>query len=245
MKVENKIIVITGGLGLLGKAFVKNLTENGAIAISADINCKDNEKPNQFYLDITNEDSVKSFVKTIVEQYGKIDGWINNAYPRTKDWGNWIENLPFESWQKNVDMHLNGYFLCCQNALEQMKKQKHGSLINMASIYGMVGPDFTLYEGTTMGNAVGYSAIKGGLINLTRYLASYYGKHNIRVNSVSPGGIFDHQQEPFLSNYNKKVPLGRMGTPEDIAPTVTFLMSDDASYITGHNLVIDGGWTAI
>lgn len=245
MNLNGKIIVVTGGLGLLGRAFVEHLTKNNATAICADLNCETNLEINQIKLDITNEESVRNCIKTLVDKYQKIDGWINNAYPRTADWGNWIEDLPFESWQKNIDMHLNGYFLCCQNVLKQMKKQNSGSLINMASIYGVVGPDFTVYEGTKMGNAVGYSAIKGGLINLSRYLASYYGKHNIRVNCISPGGIFDNQPEPFLSNYNKKVPLNRMGTPSDIAPSVSFLMSDEASYITGHNLIIDGGWTAI
>jgi NAD(P)-dependent dehydrogenase (short-subunit alcohol dehydrogenase family) len=142
-------------------------------------------------------------------------------------------------------MHLNGYFLCCQNVLAQMKKQNSGSFINMASIYGVVGPDFTVYEGTPIGNPAGYAAIKGGIINLTRYLASYYGKYNVRVNCISPGGIFDNQHEIFLANYNKKVPMKRMGTPEDIAPSASFLMSDESSYITGHNLIIDGGWTAI
>lgn len=245
MNLNNKVIVVTGGLGLLGKAFVNHLSNNNAIAICADLNCESDLNQRQIKLDITNENSVKECVKNIVNEFGRIDGWVNNAYPRTKDWGNWIENLPYESWQKNIDMHLNGYFLCCQNVLEQMKKQNTGSFINMTSIYGVVGPDFTVYEGTNMGNAVGYSAIKGGLINLTRYLASYYGKYNVRVNCISPGGIFDNQPEPFLSNYNNKVPLKRMGTPSDIAPSVSFLMSDESSYITGHNLIIDGGWTAI
>ena len=142
-------------------------------------------------------------------------------------------------------MHLNGYFLCCQQALNQMKKQKSGSLINIASIYGIVAPDFSIYGEMPQGNSSAYSAIKGSLINLTRYLAAYYGRHNIRVNSISPGGIFDNQKEPFLTNYNNKVPLGRMATPEEISPSVSFLLSDDSTYITGHNLVIDGGWTAI
>ncbi len=245
MNLKGKIIIVTGGLGLLGKAFIKHLTEKGATVICADINCKDDIGSGQIHLDITKEISVVKAITDIVDKYGRIDGWINNAYPRTNDWGKWIEDLPFESWQMNIDMHLNGYFLCCQKVLEQMKKQEGGSLINMASIYGIVGPDFTVYEGTQMGNAVGYSAIKGAIINLTRYLASYYGKHNIRVNCISPGGIFDNQPEPFLSNYNKKVPLKRMGTPEDIAPSASFLLSDEATYITGHNLIVDGGWTCI
>ena len=126
-----------------------------------------------------------------------------------------------------------------------MVKQKRGSIINMASMYGVVAPDFTVYDGTNMTMPAAYSAIKGGLVNLTRYIAAYYGPQQIRVNTVSPGGIFDNQNTIFVRNYEKKVPMRRMGTPSDIAPSVVFLLSDDSKYITGQNLIIDGGWTAI
>jgi NAD(P)-dependent dehydrogenase (short-subunit alcohol dehydrogenase family) len=115
----------------------------------------------------------------------------------------------------------------------------------MASVYGIVGPDFSIYENTTMTMPAAYSAIKGGIINLTRYLAAYLGPQKIRVNAISPGGIYDNQPANFVNNYNNKVPLRRMGNPDDIAPAVTFLLSDEAGYITGQNLAIDGGWTAI
>ena len=123
--------------------------------------------------------------------------------------------------------------------------QGSGSLINMSSIYGLVGPDFTIYEGTDMTMPGAYSAIKGGLNNLTRYLASYFGKYQVRINTVSPGGIFDNQPESFVNNYNKKVPKKRMVDPKDIVSAVQYLLTDEASYVTGHNLVVDGGWTAI
>ena len=142
-------------------------------------------------------------------------------------------------------MHLNGYFLCCRHVLEQMKIQQSGSLINMSSIYGLVGPDFSIYENTQMTMPAAYSAIKGGINNLTRYLASYYGKYQVRVNTVSPGGIYDNQPEAFVESYNKKVPMKRMGQPKDVVSAIYFLLSDESSYITGHNLVVDGGWTAI
>ena len=242
--VKNKVIVVTGGNGLLGKQMVSTFRANGAIAVSADIYFEE-DSDNNFHIDITDEDSVKSGVFAIIEKYNKIDGWVNNAYPRTNDWGNRFENIPLESWRKNVDMHLNGYFLCCQVVLELMKKQGFGSLINMSSIYGLVGPDFTIYEGTEMTMPAAYAAIKGGLNNFTRYLASYYGEYQIRVNTVSPGGIFDHQPETFVNHYNKKVPMKRMGCPKDIVSAVYFLLSEEASYITGHNLVVDGGWSAI
>lgn len=240
----NKVIVVTGGNGLLGRKIVKRLKEAGATVFSADIQI-DITKENDIYLDITNEASVKNLIERVIGQHRKIDGWINNAYPRTKDWGNKVEDVPFESWRSNVDMHLNGYFICSKLALEQMKIQGFGCLINMSSIYGVVAPDFTVYDQTPMTMPVAYAAIKGALVNLTRYFAAYYGPHQIRVNAISPGGIFDNQNEKFVDSYNKKVPLRKMGEPEDIAAAVHFLLSDDAAYITGHNLMVDGGWSIV
>jgi NAD(P)-dependent dehydrogenase (short-subunit alcohol dehydrogenase family) len=115
----------------------------------------------------------------------------------------------------------------------------------MSSIYGLIGPDFAIYEGTEMTMPAAYSAIKGGINNLTRYLASYYGKFQIRVNTISPGGIFDNQSKVFVEKYNNKVPLKRMGNPSDIVYAAGYLLSDESSYLTGHNLVIDGGWSII
>ena len=242
--IKNKIIVVTGGNGLLGKQMIATFRENGAIGISVDIKF-DQQGDDDFVMDITCEISVKSVVYAIVKKYNRIDGWVNNAYPRTIDWGNKFEDIVFDSWRTNVDMHLNGYFICCQVVLNQMKEQGSGSLINMSSIYGLIGPDFTIYDGTEMTMPAAYSAIKGGLNNLTRYLASYFGKYQIRVNTVSPGGIFDNQPAIFVKNYNNKVPLKRMGTPKDIVSAVFYLMTDESSYVTGHNLVVDGGWSII
>lgn len=242
--IKDKVIVVTGGNGLLGKQMVSTFRENGAITISVDIKF-DLQGQDDFLMDITDEHSVKSLVNLIVKKYNKIDGWVNNAYPRTTDWGSKFENILLKSWRKNVDMHLNGYFLCCQVVLEQMKIQGFGSLINMSSIYGLVGPDFAIYEGTQMTMPAAYAAIKGGINNFTRYLASYFGKYQIRINTISPGGILDNQSQIFVDNYKKKVPMNRMGEPKDIVSAVYFLLSDEASYITGHNLIIDGGWSII
>ena len=241
---KGKILIITGGNGLLGKAIVKSLRDAGAIVISTDINTLTNDN-NNLHIDISSEDSVKLAVQYIISIYGRIDGWVNNAYPRTKDWGNKFEDVSINSWSENIDMHLNGYFICCKLVLAQFKKQGYGSLINMSSIYGILGPDFNVYEGTEMTMPVAYSAIKGGINSLTRYLASYFGPFQIRVNSISPGGIFDNQPDKFIQNYIKKVPLRRMGQPKDIIAAVHFFLSDESSYITGHNLIIDGGWSII
>ena len=241
---KGKILIITGGNGLLGKAIVKSLRDAGAIVISTDINTLTNDN-NNLHIDISSEDSVKLALQYIISIYGRIDGWVNNAYPRTKDWGNKFEDVSINSWSENIDMHLNGYFICCKLVLAQFKKQGYGSLINMSSIYGILGPDFNVYEGTEMTMPVAYSAIKGGINSLTRYLASYFGPFQIRVNSISPGGIFDNQPDKFIQNYIKKVPLRRMGQPKDIIAAVHFFLSDESSYITGHNLIIDGGWSII
>jgi NAD(P)-dependent dehydrogenase (short-subunit alcohol dehydrogenase family) len=240
----DKIIIVTGGSGLLGREIIKNLESKGAIAINADINVFTDFEKHTTNVDITSEESISNAIKWVVDSYGKIDGLVNNAYPRTKDWGTKFEDITYESWQKNVDIQMNSTFLFIQKIMPELLKTK-GSIVNMTSIYGVVGNDLTIYENTSINTAAPYSAIKGGVINFTRYLASYYGRQGVRVNCVSPGGIFDNQHENFVANYEKKVPMGRMGNPDDIAPAVSFLLSEEAKYITGQNLIVDGGWTAI
>jgi NAD(P)-dependent dehydrogenase (short-subunit alcohol dehydrogenase family) len=194
---------------------------------------------------VTNEISVKRALDLIIDKFGRIDGWVNNAYPRTSDWGDKFEEISVESWQKNVDFQMNSVFICAQKVLEIMKQQGRGSLVNIASIYGVVGPDFSVYEGTGMTMPAAYSAIKGGVVNFTRYLASYYAPFGVRVNCVSPGGVFNDQNDIFVKQYENKVPMGRMGKPKEVAGPVSFLLSDESSYITGHNMLVDGGWAAI
>tara|TARA_B110000114_G_scaffold129395_1_gene135549 strand:+ start:244 stop:987 length:744 start_codon:yes stop_codon:yes gene_type:complete len=244
-RLEKKIIIITGGNGLLGSAIIEKLIEDGAFVINLDINHKTNESLSNIECDITNQESVDSSLNLIINKYEKIDGLVNNAYPRTQDWGNKFEDIKLDSWKKNIDWQLNSYFYMSQQVAIQMGKQKNGSIINMASMYGVVAPDFTVYDGTNMTMPAAYSAIKGGLVNLTRYIAAYFGAQQVRVNTISPGGIFDNQNVTFVQNYEKKVPMRRMGTPEDIAPSVSFFLSDDSKYITGQNLIIDGGWTIV
>ncbi len=245
MILKDKIIVVTGGNGLLGKAYIHDIIKKGGIPINLDINHETDMKLNNIKFDLTNDNSIKESIDVIMKKYGRIDGLVNNAYPRTKDWGNKFEDVTPESFSKNVDIQLSRIFALSKPILEIMKNQKEGSLVNIASIYGVVGNDFTVYDNTPLTSAPAYSAIKGGLINFTRFIASYFGKYNVRCNCVSPGGIFDHQNEIFVKQYEYKVPMKRMGTPEDIAPSVSFLLSDESKYITGQNIVVDGGWTAI
>jgi len=241
----NKVIIVTGGSGLLGKSIIENLEIEGAIVINAEININDDLENNIICCDVTEESSVNRTLKIIFNKYGKIDGFVNNAYPRTDDWGAKFEEIKFESWRRNIDMQLNSVFITTKGVIEIMKEQGFGSIINIASIYGVLAPDFSIYEGTTMTMPAAYSAIKGGVISYSKYLASYYGKYGIRVNCVSPGGIYNNQPQDFVNNYTKKVPLSRMGNPSDISPVISFLISEKANYITGQNIIIDGGFSII
>ncbi len=234
---KGKVIIVFGGCGLIGREIVKDVQKNGAIVINADINSE------TYKLDITNNDEIKNLFKKVYEKYGRIDGVVNSAYPRTKDWGNKLEDIVFESWQKNVDMQLNPIITITQEGLKYMKSGS--SFVNFGSIYGVCANDFTIYEGTGGTSPAAYPAIKAGIIQFTKYLASYVGHKGIRANCVSPGGVFDNQNPIFVENYSKRSPMKRMAKPEEMAPAVSFLLSDGASYITGINLMVDGGWSAI
>ncbi|MBI5204846.1 MAG: SDR family oxidoreductase [Nitrospirae bacterium] len=247
---EDKVALVTGGAGLLGREVAKALYDFGARVYIGDV---DERKAKEIsgdtgigyvHFDITSEDSIGKAMETVIRDNGGLDIMVNSAYPRTKDWGNKIEKVSLESWRNNVDSHMGGYFFCCRKAAEQMKQQGGGTIINLASIYGVVAPDFSIYEGTEMTMPVAYSAIKGGIIALTRYIATYYAKYNVRANTVSPGGIFDNQEETFVRRYSDKTPLGRMGSPSEVTGAVVFLASEASSYVTGQNLIVDGGWTA-
>lgn len=244
-KLNGKVIIITGGNGLIGKSLINEVRSKNAICINADLHNKTTEDLSNIICDVTNDKSIENTINLVIEKYGKIDGLVNNAYPRTEDWGDKFEKISINSWRSNIDMQLNSVFVFCQKVLPHMAAKKNGSIVNIGSIYGTVGPDFNVYNNTELTMPAAYSAIKGGVINFTRYLSSYYGKNNIRVNCVSPGGIFNGQPVEFVKNYENKVPMQRMGKPEDISPAVSFLLSDDSSYITGQNLIIDGGWTSI
>lgn len=245
MILKNKIILVTGGSGLLGKVLINDIVKKGGIAVNLDINNENDIDNDKLYFDINSDKSIKESLKLIIKKYSRVDGLVNNAYPRTSDWGNKFEDVKTKSFSHNVDMQLSRIFAISKPVLELMKKQNSGSLVHIASIYGIVANDFTIYENTGQTSPAAYSAIKGGLINFSRYLASYFGKHNLRSNCVSPGGIFDGQNNIFVEQYSKKVPLKRMATPEDIAPIVSFLLSSQSNYITGQNIAVDGGWTAI
>ena len=242
---KNKIIIVTGGNGLIGKEIITNIKSYGAIVYNFDL--KFSSKSNfNIKCDITNHKEIDTSIQKIISKHKRIDGLVNNAYPRTSDWNVKFENINYKSWNKNFEMQMTSIFYLCQKITQIMKIQNCGSIVNISSIYGIVGNNFNVYENTNgMTSPAAYSAIKAGIINFTRYLASYYGKYNIRINCVSPGGIFNGQNNNFIKNYSYQSPLKRLGKASEISPSVSFLLSDDSSYITGHNLVVDGGWTAI
>lgn len=253
---EGRVAVVTGGGGLIGYVLAQGLATFGAYTFIADIDAATAERCaadltakglqcSAIALDILDVTSVSAAIAEVVSKAGSLDIWVNSAYPKTKDWGRIFEEVSIDSWRTAVDSQMTSYCLCCREAAAAMRPQKRGSIINLGSTYGMVGPDFSIYEGTALTMPAAYAAIKGGIINFTRYLASYYAKDGIRFNCISPGGVENNQVPSFVEKYVAKTLLGRMAQPSDIAGAAVFLASDASAYVTGHNLVVDGGWTAI
>ncbi len=228
---KDQVIILTGGSGLIGLELLKQLPKYGAQVVIGirDVAKLDEKlltidypeninKPICHFLDISDQNSIVSFFKTVMNNFTQIDAMINNAWPKTHDWLNKFEDVSAESLYKNLCAHAGGYFLCCQEVASVMKKQKCGVILNMGSIYGEVGPHFSIYEGTDMTCPSAYSIIKGGIHTFTKYLATYLAPYRIRVNCLSPGGIYDkvHQPPEFVNKSINETPLGRMGNPEDI-----------------------------
>lgn len=227
---KNKVVLITGAAGLQGPEHVKAFQAAGAKVIPTDIK----------ELDVTSETSIKSAVEKIISEYGRIDVLINNAGATAKQGST--------NWEQIIKVNLTGTYLCCEAAGKTMLETNGGSIINISSIYGLVGPDFSLYPGQKyagkpMGVPAAYAASKGGVIALTKYFASLYAP-KIRVNCVTPGGIFDNQSPNFVKKYSAKTMLGRMAKRNEISGTLLYLASDLSAYVTGENIVIDGGITA-
>lgn len=254
---SSKVVVVTGGAGLIGRGFVKAVVESGGTAIIADIDevsgrkaadeiSKEmsTDKIDFIKVDITSVHSVRDMIDVVINKHKVIDALVNNAYPRNKNYGRKFEDVTYEDFCENLNLHLGGYFLMSQEIARVMVKQKRGVIINIASIYGFMAPRFELYENTGFTSPVEYSAIKGGLLSLTKYLASYLGEHDIRVNAISPGGVHNNQSESFVSQYSKKAIIGnRMAEPDDLTGALVFLLSDASRYVTGQNIVVDGGWS--
>lgn len=259
---KGKVAIVTGALGLIGRNHCLALNQAGAHVIVADINenlCADFAHNNLkeslgISLDVTSKESITSLKDRILNEYSGIDILVNNAAindmfedPKAVSDQSRFENYPLELWQRSLDVNLTGVFLCSQVIGKEMVRQKKGSIINIASTYGISAPDQSIYK-DEFGNQSffkppAYSVTKGGVIMLTKYLASYWGGTGVRVNTLTPGGVENGQTTFFIENYAKRTPLRRMAHADEYQGAVVFLASDASSYMTGANLVVDGGWT--
>lgn len=259
---KEKTVILTGGGGRLGTNFAEILSQAGANVVLLDIDKKSNEKveksirkkydvnPSSHTVDISNIKSVQRVKNRILAKYGKIDVLINNAFfnPSIKQKNQTIkfETFPLKLWKKVIDVNLTGVFLCCQEFGKVMQKQNRGVIVNISSIYGISGADQRIYGNSKLNSQVSYSATKGAIVNLTRYLAAYWNGKNVRVNTLTLGGVLDksYMNKNFVKKYSEKTILNRMAKKEEYNGALLFLSSDASSYMTGSNLIIDGGWTA-
>ncbi|MBY0413919.1 MAG: flagellin modification protein A [Bdellovibrionales bacterium] len=250
MKLKDKVIVVTGGAGLLGQVFCKKISSEGGIAIIADIDLEKASKissgiPNTHpvKLDITSKDSINDLISELQKKYGHIDGLVNNAYPRNKNYGKKFYDVTYADFCENLNLNIGGYFLTSQCFLNFFEKQGSGNVVSISSIYGVVAPKFEIYKDTPMTMPVEYAAIKSSLLHLTKYMAKYVAGKNIRVNCISPGGLLDAQPEAFLQKYKDNCLNKGMLNAEDITGSLIFLLSSDSAYINGQNIVVDDGFS--
>ncbi|MBF0405894.1 MAG: SDR family oxidoreductase [Candidatus Riflebacteria bacterium] len=251
-----KVVLVAGGAGLLGKEFVQTILKNNGIALIGDRPSPNSEKfayemietygKNRvcfFPLDICSKDSLHEIIDKSEKNYGRISAVVNSAYPRNKNYGRVFEKVDFSDFNENISMHLGGYFLTAQIFSEYFKKKGGGNLVFISSIYGFLAPRFEVYEGCTFTMPVEYSVIKAGIIQLAKYMAKYYKGFNIRVNCLSPGGIFDGQNEKFLEKYNSLGLSKGMLDKSDLNGTLVYLLSDASAFLNGQNIVLDDGFS--
>lgn len=255
MDLNGKVALIAGGGGHVGSTAVKTLAELGAAVVVMDI---DEEAARgvagglgplalTVRVDLSDEGSVRDGVRRAVEWRGRLDIVVHAAglvgATRLDGWAVPFERQTLAAWDRALSVNLASAFVLAQQAAPYLRSSGSGSIVLVSSIYGSVGPDPSLYEGTDMQNPVAYGASKGGLLQLMRYLANLLAP-TVRVNSISPGGIQRGQAASFIDRYTRRVPLGRLATEDDLRGAFAYLSSDLSAYVTGHDLVVDGGWTA-
>ena len=259
MDLTGRTALITGGAGHIGRAFGHALAEAGANVALLDMDAEAIEaaarkiadrhgvKTLGLTIDLADEPALKEAPDRVAEALGGLGILVNcAAFVGTSNLSGWV--VPFEeqsvdTWRAALEINLTAAFALIQAATPLLRASGHGSVVNIGSTYGVVGPDMSLYDGTAMGNPAAYAASKGGLVQLTRWLATTLAP-GIRVNCISPGGVERGQDEKFVKRYKARTPLGRMGTEEDMMGTLLYLASDLSAYVTGQNLLVDGGWTA-
>jgi NAD(P)-dependent dehydrogenase (short-subunit alcohol dehydrogenase family) len=260
------VAVVTGGLGLLGRHHCRALAGAGGRVVVVDLDagaCAEAARDLEAThgapalgagADVTCPESLRDLLHAVLARFGRIDVLVNNAAVNEKveaasaASATTFEAFPLAAWQRALDVNLTGPFLCCQVLGGEMARRGSGSIVNIASTYAMVAPDQSLYrrpDGTqAFYKSAAYPATKGALLALTRYLAAYWGRRGVRVNALSPGGVENGQDEHFVARYSERTPLGRMARPADYESALVYLASDASAYVTGANLVVDGGWTA-
>jgi NAD(P)-dependent dehydrogenase (short-subunit alcohol dehydrogenase family) len=264
---KGQAAIVTGGAGLLGKQFCQTLAQAGAAVTVADLNegvaqqVADDLKQQGFSalgvgVDVTDPVSVEHMVQVTLKAFGRVDALVCSAAmdPKFdsanvgKQGANAFETYPLAAWRQALDVNLTGLFLCAQAAVKPMLVQQKGVIINICSTYGLVGPDQRIYrkpgQEAQAYKPVFYSVTKAGVLGLTHYLATYYAGKNIRANALTPGGVFNNHDEVFLQNYTARTVLGRMADQDEMNGALLFLASDASTYMTGANVVVDGGWTA-
>ncbi len=251
---KGRVALVSGGAGpLFGSSISEALAEAGATLITASRSLERNEvfaeglktqgyDAHAMEMDITELESIEALGAGVTERFGRLDILVNSALAIKG--GGFEEQTP-ESWAFGAKGNMVGLFAMCKAFVPGMVEQGGGSIINISSIYGVVANDPTLYEGTDMRQPPDYTFVKAGMINFTRYVANYYGKKGVRANCICPGGYDCGDPAPFVENYTKRVPVGRLLDNEDLKGAVVFLASDASSYVTGHTLMVDGGWTTL
>ena len=264
--ITDRVAIVTGGAGLLGRSHAMTLASAGAAVIIADVRKRAAEETADdvrattgreclpLEVDVSDGASVEAMVKQVLERHGRIDILVNNAALDPKfdrehagQHPTSFEEFPLEAWQQAMDVNITGMFLCAQAVAPTMVAAGRGAIVNISSTYGLVGPDQRLYEREgklQQFKPVTYSVAKAAALGLTRYLATYFAGKGIRVNALTPGGVFADHDDEFVRRYSAKTLLGRMAEKEEISSALLFLVSDASSYMTGANLVVDGGWTA-